>query len=917
MADETITLVVNEDITTIQVKEDLGMIIKYPAEVGPSGPTGPTGETGPIGPQGDSLEYDWDGTELGIRVEGDSSYTYTDLEGPTGPTGPQGEVGVDWQGPWSAGTYTEDQGVSNNGSSFIANKETTEEPSLTATDWDLLARKGEDGEGSGDVIGPDSSTIYNIAVFDDGTGKIISDSGVGIDSLVNSLDDLNDTDVTNPSDGQVLTYNTGTGNWEAQDSSGGSLDELSDVSISSVSEYEMLKYNGTNWVNEFPVDYLEVYNNSGATISQGLFVEVVNSFGEIPAVEVADKSSSEEVSGFTLEDIVNGGTGLIKVNGHLQESFINTDGMAAGGFIWLDTAGGFTDVEPTTGNVIKLGKVVVVASSNGSLFIDCPARIIPEGYTDDDVDAHLSGGTGISYTAGEITNTDTGSSAVSSHTTTYNHDNFLTDITNESLADLSDVTGASDAIGKVLTLNSSFVWEAQYVDSGAKTLDGLDDVDAGSPTDGQVITYNDSTGNWENSDVPAPDLLSDIGNVDIAGLGDGGMLVWDLVNSKWVVQDVPSGGATTLDGLNDVSASSPSDNDVLTYNSTSGDWESQAAQGGSSDIIEEGDSSVEVVDTGTGYISMNVDGSEKARYYDSNPILRIGNDFSTVLNGSPSVIVQRDDVRASIGAICSNDASNYDGQFLIGKTRGSTSSMTAVQDGDRIGALNFAGASSTSRLEFSASIFAYVDGTVDVGNLVVPMRLEFETSPDNSGNRTSRLIVRADGTVHPGADDSQDFGSSSLRWTDIYATNATIQTSDKRMKEDIFNSDLGLDFITKLKPVSFKWKDHTISGTSIREDKGDEKVNWTKEIKHNRKHYGLLAQEVKDALAEVNVHTDDFAGYIVGDDGRLGLRYGEFIGPIIKSVQELSNKVDELEQENKDLKARLERLEKALLKEEN
>ena len=40
-----------------------------------------------------------------------------------------------------------------------------------------------------------------------------------------------------------------------------------------------------------------------------------------------------------------------------------------------------------------------------------------------------------------------------------------------------------------------------------------------------------------------------------------------------------------------------------------------------------------------------------------------------------------------------------------------------------------------------------------------------------------RLLMDSSGNVTPGADDAQDFGSSSNRWDDIYATNTTIQSS--------------------------------------------------------------------------------------------------------------------------------------------
>lgn len=67
-----------------------------------------------------------------------------------------------------------------------------------------------------------------------------------------------------------------------------------------------------------------------------------------------------------------------------------------------------------------------------------------------------------------------------------------------------------------------------------------------------------------------------------------------------------------------------------------------------------------------------------------------------------------------------------------------------------------------------------------------------------------------------------------------------------------------------------------------------------------RYHYGLVSQEVKQA---VDLHTqNDFAGWILMDpsdpNSEQGLRYGEFIAPLIKAVQELSARVAALEQTN-------------------
>jgi hypothetical protein len=51
--------------------------------------------SGNKGDTGSSLAFNWDGTKLGVKVEGSSDpYSYTELIGATGPQGPQGVAGV-------------------------------------------------------------------------------------------------------------------------------------------------------------------------------------------------------------------------------------------------------------------------------------------------------------------------------------------------------------------------------------------------------------------------------------------------------------------------------------------------------------------------------------------------------------------------------------------------------------------------------------------------------------------------------------------------------------------------------------------------------------------------------------------------------------------------------------------------------
>ena len=65
----------------------------------------------------------------------------------------------------------------------------------------------------------------------------------------------------------------------------------------------------------------------------------------------------------------------------------------------------------------------------------------------------------------------------------------------------------------------------------------------------------------------------------------------------------------------------------------------------------------------------------------------------------------------------------------------------------------------------------------------------------------------------------------------------------------------------------------------------------------------MIAQDIETWLSDNDKSNTDFAGLIKEDiseeqDGsnyRYGLRYTEFISPLIKAIQELSAKVEELE----------------------
>src|SRR5262249_49677267 len=74
-----------------------------------------------------------------------------------------------------------------------------------------------------------------------------------------------------------------------------------------------------------------------------------------------------------------------------------------------------------------------------------------------------------------------------------------------------------------------------------------------------------------------------------------------------------------------------------------------------------------------------------------------------------------------------------------------------------------------------------------------------------SAPNTFKLQVA--GSVGPNIDNSADLGDPTHRWTKVFATIGTIQTSDVRLKQQITELGYGLSEVLRLRPVSFAWKD--------------------------------------------------------------------------------------------------------------
>ena len=180
---------------------------------------------------------------------------------------------------------------------------------------------------------------------------------------------------------------------------------------------------------------------------------------------------------------------------------------------------------------------------------------------------------------------------------------------------------------------------------------------------------------------------------------------------------------------------------------------------------------------------------------------------------------------------------------------------------------------------------------------------------DNSEMRLNLNLI-------PHVNNTHAIGSSSYKWTEVWATNGTIQTSDKETKENIKETSLGLDFILALKPVSWKWKNEQtkqverIKYKKVYDKKGNFKaleqetlIDVIPEKKYKRLHHGFINQDVEDLLKEKSIDTNDFSGFIKDKEtGERALRYESFIAPMVKAIQEQNKIIQELKQEIEALK---------------
>jgi hypothetical protein len=183
--------------------------------------------------------------------------------------------------------------------------------------------------------------------------------------------------------------------------------------------------------------------------------------------------------------------------------------------------------------------------------------------------------------------------------------------------------------------------------------------------------------------------------------------------------------------------------------------------------------------------------------------------------------------------------------------------------------------------------------------------LGFMAGPNNGAlNNTTALGNGANTT----ANNQIRVGNASV--TSIGGFVGWTNLSDGRYKTQIKEDIQGLPFIMKLRPVSYLLDIRKFNQTHNLHDS----VNWKEKYEGEfMRHTGFIAQEVEKAAKELGF---DFSGVDAPKNERddYGLRYAEFVVPMVKAIQEQQAQIEALKKQQQELmelnKKLLEALEK-------
>ena len=413
----------------------------------------------------------------------------------------------------------------------------------------------------------DVGTSANNVVQLDGSGLLPAVDGSQLTNLPAPTLELNDlTDVTFTAgagiDNYVLTYDNTSGLWGAEASAGAPL------------------------ASETVAGILEIATNAEATAGTATDKALVPSnISSITTAQLDNSAGTMLEAANNLSDIAN--TATARTN------------------LGLGTAS-VEDVGTSAGNVVQLDGSARLPAVDGSQLTNLPAPTIALNDLTDVTITSASTGEVLRYDGAEWVDAQLAYSDLSgtpTNVSTFSNDaGYLTDITAENIGDLADVDITGLADGEILIYNStSGNWESNPPPAPLATTTSVGLIEiaenaeatAGTATDKALVPSNISSittaqlDNIAGTMLESANNLSDLANaatartnLGLAAVASTGAYsdlsgtptnVSTFTNDAGYLTDIT---AENIGDLADVDLTGLADGEILIYNSTSGNWES-------------------------------------------------------------------------------------------------------------------------------------------------------------------------------------------------------------------------------------------------------------------------------------------------------------------------------------------------------
>ena len=406
------------------------------------------------------------------------------------------------------------------------------------------------------------------------------------------------------------------------------------------------------------------------------------------------------------------------------------------------------------------------------------------------------------------------------------------------------------------------------------------------PAGNPVVTGTTITSTWANttfSDVataltgsvatdgtsPMTGILQ-MGNNKITGVADG-TASSDVATVNQISNPTITGG--TIDGA-PIGAANPKNGAFLALSATSAAFSGTAT---APTVTPSTDNSTKIATTAFVQSAITAISSGVTSFNTRSGVVTLtSGDVTTALGYTPynaggATVITTSNISTYAPTVSGTGAFGTWGISISGNA--ATATTTTNLSG---GTVNATGITTTGTVVVGSSgsgaYSAFAGSSVQLAN----------TSTSMSNNGTSftwaqngtNILAASTSQFVPSPDNTLSLGSAGLRWTTVYATTGTINTSDRNSKQEISNltaAEKAVGQSLKGMIVAFKFTDAVLT-------KGP----------NARTHFGVIAQDVKAAFEAQGLNAEDYGVFcsdtLPNGDVRLGVRYEELFSLIVGSL---------------------------------